>query len=442
MSPEPISVAEYGFVDVAPGLLLKDGRLNVYPEVEGKDYFQPRLNKNGMQIQARGFVGVIPINDELVLHVSPRVPLSNLARLLSVVQHNPIALPGLLRSYDVEPGLYPSLISLYAASLKTTVEGLHQQGLLRRYERREQDYSAPRGRINIGRTMQTAVPRGLLAVSTTYFERTTDTPENQALLAAVLWLARYASRYAYVLTSKVHRQVQRDLNVAYLLLASATHDPGRAFLRDPVVIGMRPLPSLRPDYRPALDLALSILSQQAVVIDQTGKRLQMPSLLIDLDHVFEGYIREVLRLAADREGWPCAILDGNKQPPTGAQSQLFHQPDDEHVETSPDVVCQRHDKATPRHPVLIEVKYKPIGKRVDRDHLDQVLTYGLTYGAPQAVIVQPLGHKPGHRGLRSLGTVGGITCHVYSIDLNGDLAQEEAALSAAIHNLIDKVPTT
>lgn len=435
MTPIPIPVAEYQIVNVDGGLLLKDGRLNIYPAIEGKDLFTPRITTHGVQIQARGFVGIIPLNDDLVLHVTPRVPLGNLARLLGTVQHTLTELPGLLRAYDLEPGMYPSLISLYAATLKTTIEGLHQQGLLRRYERRDADYAAPRGRINISRTMQTTYPRGLPTVSTTYFERTSDVPENRALLAAVHWLVRYTGRFAAALPVKEVRQIHKDLNSAYQLLSSVTHDPDRTFLRDPVVAGVSPLPRLRPDYRPALDLALSILGDQALVIDQTGHRLQMPSLLINLDVLFEDYIREVLRRTANDDDWPVHVLDGNKYPPVGAKSKVFPNPGDEKVETSPDAVCQRQDNPQ-RYPVVLEVKYKPVGSRIERDYLDQVLTYALTYRAPHAVIVQPLGHRPAHRGIRTLGTVGGITCYLYSINLDGDLDEEEQAFTASIRELI------
>jgi hypothetical protein len=184
------------------------------------------------------------------------------------------------------------------------------------------------------------------------------------------------------------------------------------------------------------------LSQQAIVIDQTGRRLQLPSLLIDMDDVFENYIREVLRRAADTDSWTCAVLDGNAGPPKGAGWKVFRDPGDEQVVTSPDVVCRRRDTQQPRDPVVLEVKYKPTAARVDRDHLDQGLTYGLTYGAEHVVIVQPLGFKPAHTGLRRLGTVGGITCHVYSIDLSADLDLEERDLQTAVRGLIDSVTYT
>lgn len=166
MSPAPISVREYDVVDVDPDMLLHNGRLNIYPEIEGKDYFQPRITKDGVQLQARGFVGVIPINDALVLHVSPRVPLGNLARLLSTVQHSPVVLPSLLRSYDVEPGpLYPSLISLYAGSLRTTIEVLSQQGLQPRFHDSEGSH---RCRTYLADVLRAGVTNGLHHVLRTH----------------------------------------------------------------------------------------------------------------------------------------------------------------------------------------------------------------------------------------------------------------------------------
>ena len=229
MTSQLISVAEYESVTVDLPLLIREGRLHVYPAVAGKDYFAVKVGSRGVEIQARGFVGIIPLNDDVVLHVTPRVPLRNLARLLSTVQHTLAELAGTLRSYNAETGMYPSLISLYAASLRASVEALHQHGLLRRYERREADYTVPRGRINIGRTLTTSGARQLPNVSVSYFERTGDIPENQTLLAAVLWLTRYTNRFATALSPAEIKRVRRHLNAAYQLLAiSAIGDRGRS----------------------------------------------------------------------------------------------------------------------------------------------------------------------------------------------------------------------
>lgn len=433
-----LTAKEQQTVDAPPELLV-NGRLNLYSQVTKKNYFQTRLTPDGLKIQAGNHIGVIPLNDDVTLRVTPRVPLANLARLLSTINHTGTVLPGLMRTYDTEQGMYPSLVALYATSLRTLLEAVSQNGLLRRYYQRDEDYTAPRGRINVTRTWQTAAPRESPHVSTSYFERTLDTPENQALLAAVLWLHRYAKRNVTALSPTENRLIQRDLNRSQLLLRGVTHNQQYRFITDPVVTGGQALPALRQDYRPLLDLALTILSQKAVIIDRAGQRLQLDTLLINMDDVFEDYTREVLRRTAKHENWPERVLDGNLGAPAGARSFVFTQENDDEVTTKPDVVLQR--PATDprrRHPLVIDAKYRPVDKRIDRRDLEQVALYGLTYNAPHVVVLQP--HSGKHsRGLRTAGTVQGITAHVYAIDLSGDLDLEEAAFANTMRGLCQSV---
>ena len=435
MPAPPIIVREHEDVD-APAELIVGGRLDVYPAVANKDYFQPKISTTGLKIQARGWVGVIPLNDEFTLHVTPRVPINNMARLLSTINHTPRVLPGLLRTYETQTGIYPSLIALYAASIRTEVERISLRGLLRRYERREQDLAPPRGRIAVSRTVQKSLPRNSPYVSTSYFERTTDIPENRTLLAAVAWLAHFAARNSATLPVKERRTILRDLNATGHLLNGVGTDPRQRFLKDPVVTGHRSLPADRRDYRGALDLALTILGQQAVVIDRPGGRMQMESLLIKMDDVFEDYLREVLRRTAIRDAWPVEVLNGNNPPPGGAKSTVFPAQSDDSVETKPDIILRRLNVTPKSNAVAIDVKYKAAGKQVDRQYLEQVFTYGLAYGATTLVIMQPYGSKGGKAGLRRVGTVGGFTVYVYAIDLAADLDVEEANLCKEMLALI------
>ncbi len=423
----------------APVELVDAGRLKLYPQVTKKNYFQVKITTDGLTIQAGNHIGSIPLNDNVTLQVEPRVPLGNLARLLTTINHTGTALPGLLRHYDTEPGVYPSLVALYAASLRSLVAGLAQDGLLRRYFERHQDYAAPRGRINVGRTLQTAVPRGLPQVSSSYFERSVDTPENRALLAAVMWLHRYATRYANVLARKELRQIRRDLNEAALFLRGVSHDQEHRFVRDPVITGRQALPALRQSYRPALDLAMTIINQQAVIIEKAGRRLELETLLIDMETVFERYVREVLRREASHDAWPEVILDGNFGPPKGGASKLFKNAGEDNVPTTPDIVCERSKLDRNRHPVVLDAKYRPVRSRVERKDLEQVLLYALAYKASHVVVVQPVG-PGGPVGLHTSGEVEDITVHVYGFDLAGNLDAVEADFATSTRDLCRSVP--
>ena len=425
---------------LAPSGLLKDGRLDVYQQVLSRDLFQVTITREGVRIQARSHVGVIPLNDEVTLQVTPRVPVRSLDRLLATTLHGGMVLTDFSRDYDVAGTIYPSLVELYAASLRAQIERLSAEGFLHRYRERHTDFTAPRGRVSVSRTVQLAVPRGLPAVSSSYFERTVDTPENRLLLAAVGWLDAYARRVAPTLRLAARRQVARDLNAVWQLLAGVTYDRTYGFLRDPVVSGRAQLPVRHASYRPVLEFAASLLNGESIVVERAGARVVLPTLLINMDTLFESYVREVLARHALRDAWSEDVRDGNLKPPAGARRLLFDRTSDDEVEMKPDVVLLRAPSpGAVQCPLVIDVKYKPVGARIDRRDLEQVLLYAVGYQSPHALVVQPCGSNS-IRGLRRAGTVAGVDVHVYAIDLAGDLEREEAALAVAIRQLCDSVP--
>src|SRR5258708_1450720 len=87
-----LRVREFESVVVAPEDILTQGRLEIYPALHKKGYLEVRVGTEVTQLQAKGHIGVIPINDRLVLEVVPRVPIANLAELLRVSGVSPVAL--------------------------------------------------------------------------------------------------------------------------------------------------------------------------------------------------------------------------------------------------------------------------------------------------------------------------------------------------------------
>ncbi len=52
------------------------------------------------------------------------------------------------------------------------------------------------------------------------------------------------------------------------------------FLSDPLVTGAQALPAPRGHYRPALDLAVSVITQRAIVLGEGGGPVQMASVVL------------------------------------------------------------------------------------------------------------------------------------------------------------------
>lgn len=433
---ESLRIKEFDWATVPADTILRDGGLDVFPSVQGKDYFATRLTREAVQVQARGYVGVIPLNDRLTLEVVPRIGLSNLSRLVEISRVPPKQLVAVMRNYRPSGTIYPSLISLYADGLHRAVEEIASRGFLREYEWCEEVSSYPRGRILIGKTLQQATARGTRhKAAFGWHQRTTDISANRCLVYAAWRLAHYSRQSADIVRMGERRRTARQLNRCLQHLKGIQLDPTAGFLNDPFVTGRLPLPTLRGYYRPALDLALAIIGGQAVDIEDQNGGVRLPSLLIDMSSVFEAYLRHSLQRIAREDGWRARILDGNLLPSRGAAKTSLLD-DGEPLKATPDIVIEAGPRRTPEVPVLIEVKYKLAERLPQRDDLNQVIAYGKSYRARTVVIVQPASGTT-TPGWRRLGTLDGMTVGLYSIDLSADdLVMQEAVFADAIRALL------
>jgi 5-methylcytosine-specific restriction enzyme subunit McrC len=426
-----VRVPEFGTVEVPVEAIVPQGRLAIYPSLEGRGYLSVSVGRHATTIQAKGHIGIIPVNDALTLEITPRVPLANLARLLERSGRAPQALAHAFRLYETEGVLYPSLAGVYAEALYQQVQSITERGLLKEYERVEATTSFPHGRLEVGKTMQRHHSRGVLhRAEVAWFHRSADNPANRCLRYAVWRLAAYAHEVRESLTAKQRHQIDFHLNLTDRRLQGVALDLREEFLGDPIVSGRAPLPALRGYYRPALDIALTVCGRQAVVLERHGSRIRLPSLLVNMSDVFEAYVRAVLRTAEGR-GSALRVLDGNLKPPAGAASELFA--DGTHVLATPDIVYARGDKTV----LVLDVKYKPAERLPSRDDLNQVITYGLAYGVQRVGLVEPQSERRQvPAGLHRLGSISGLEVHRYITDLAApDLREQERLMTTALRDL-------
>jgi 5-methylcytosine-specific restriction enzyme subunit McrC len=419
----------YGLIDLPLEQVLDaSGRLDLNPDIETGDYFAVSMRKGQLRLRAGGYIGVIPLNDRIVVHVRPRVPMSNLTRVVNLSGYPPTILTS-MRGYDTVDEWNESLLDVYAAQLIRHVEVLTLSGLLREYARREEVSSFPRGRVMLHQTIQRQYPRGIRhAAHVSWFERGADVAPNRCIKYAI-WLL--AQRYiATKPVDRASRQLHRRLNALYAGLADVELDHRRTFMEDPVVTGARPLPTLRSYYRDALNVAIAIIRQRAVLIESAGGAIRLPSIVMNMDYVFEGYVRNVLRLQAATNARSEVVFDGNEAP---GQKLLFNEKPSPYA--TPDIVVRATDQTTP---LVLEVKNVPIkGDLSDRSHINQAVTYAASYRTKRVVLVHPRRSSWQSPGMRLQGVVDEIEVYQYCYDLNADdLEAEEDAFGVAVLGLI------
>lgn len=428
--PRVYRVAEYAPADVPlKDLVDKYGHLHLNPDVEAKGYFTVQLVKGRVRLQAAGHVGLIPLNERVVIDVVPRAPIGNLSRLLRISEHDPDFLLT-ERGYEHADEWNESLLDLYAETLVARVEAAASSGLLRDYKREEADTSFPRGRVRLGPTYSRLRARGLPhKVVATWFERTADNPPNRCLKYALWFTAGRLSQLGPLTAAR--RDLLLRLGVVYELFKDVPVDHSLGFLKNPVVRGGRQLPSLRTYYRPALDISVSLILERAVRLEGEKTAVELPSLVLNMNRVFEAYLRNVLRAAARDDDWRVRVLDGNYE---GKKLLFDEQPS---VDATPDIVFR--DLGSEGTPLVIEVKNIPTQGQSKRDAIEQAVTYAASYRCKHVVLAHPRAHGQSFSGLRVQGRLGTIAVYQYVFDLAAEsLDKEEARLSQTVSALVDQ----
>lgn len=313
--------SEYEELTVPYDDLVVNGRFQMYEEVIGRQYFTVFMRKDRLVFQAGNFVGLIPINERVAINVRPRVPVSSLERLLRIANASPVSLKREKRTYALNSEPLPSLLDVLAAALIDSVELILANGLHREYRRSEADTSFPRGRIMLSDTVRRHQSRGIEhRVTASWFERTGDTGPNRCVRFALHHLAHC---YPGMAPTSTTRSSLRALNRLHQVFSVAKLDPSQTFLDDPIVREPSRLPGLRAYYEQPLHLAKIIIQGQGISFGGRDPNVVMPSLVVNLEKIFEDYVRAVLRDQFRQLMPDVVVLDGNHDPPVGASRGVF-----------------------------------------------------------------------------------------------------------------------
>lgn len=440
-----VECAEYDHINIDASLWLGDDYATKFnSEIDGRDVLRANFSKGVLRLQATSYVGVIPLNDRVVVRVRPRVPIANLTRMVIETGHDLLPLSA-FRDYSGRGTADDWAMDLYADALLDYVDELLNSGLLRAYERLEDEGHFPHGRIEFSRTIQRFAARGVPnKAAYSWFERTVDTPANRCVNAAMEVIHAHLSK-AKAQPRKGDRAKLARLAGQLLAFEEVGDDPDYRFLDDPQVLGLTPLPDPRSYYRPVLDLSVLILRGVGIAIELGGKDVQMGSLLIDTNKLFENFVRVSLAKHAARHGWPVDVLDGNTEgrvdlydvpevlpAPFGTPLDALASVDP--GKAQPDVVLRALDGG---FPLIAEVKNTVHGKNAEADdvlpergEVEQAVTYALRYGLNFTLLVHPW--IKGTKGLVYVGRVRSVDVYDYRLDLSSDAHTDESLADMAV----------
>ncbi len=427
-SVQVVECDEYEYIDVDPSLWFGEGHRAIFnSEINGKDVLRVNFSGGVLRLQATSFVGVIPINDRFVLRVKPRVPLSNLTRMVIETGQSVLALSA-FRDYAGRGTADDWAMDRYTDALLDYVDVVLDAGLLRTYERREDEGHFPHGRIDFTPTIQRFAARGIPnKAAFSWFERTVDTPANRCIRAAMEVVYDHLMK-AKKKPRKGDQGRLRRLAGQFPAFEEVSDDPDYRFLHEPQVLGLSPLPDPRSYYRPVLDLSVLIVRGIGVALDLGGEDVRMGSLLINTNELFEKFVRVNLAKQASANNWRVDVLDGN----TEGKVDLYDVPDElpapfgtplpamasrDAGKAQPDVVLRTADG---RVPLIAEVKNTVTSDQAlpDRGHVEQAVTYALRYGVSLTLLIHPW--SKGTKGLVYVGRVRSIDVYDYRLDLSSE----------------------
>ncbi len=340
-------------------VVIRDGRIDILEDVRSGRFFELRLKPDGLALRAKGFVGFVPINRNAALEVTPKAPLVNVVRMLKVAGNTVTSLEQFERLYSHADDELPGLLRILGGALVRSLQLVEIEGLSKQYEERRFE-SLVGGRLDIAGSFRHWAIGARHRASVDAHDQTSDTSLNRVLRAAcnrvIQHIAFLEKQESKLLKSLVeYDEFLADRGVS-LVQPSELRFPDRH--------------DIGPPYAAALAVARTILTQRGVELPAEGTDVPLPSLLIDMDTLFEDYVRAVLARSFK-------VLNGN----TNGMRPLFD--DVAEPPAKPDVVLLGSNSNAV---AVLDAKYKA---NVGRDDLNQLIAYAVTYRVENVLVVAP-----------------------------------------------------
>jgi hypothetical protein len=407
---------EFGEINVPIDRLYVDGRIDVYPELSR--FFDIDYRAGRLVLVAKSYVGLIPVNDRIAIHVVPRFPIANLFYILQRAESKLQFVAGHTRAYDLTGNTDLDPAAIFGSRLLDMLSHVRREGLLRRYVSKVYDDRID-GELLFSDTISRFYSRGVRHRQVRRVtEFCSDVVENRLIKNAIEKLARFYSN-ASDKTGK--RQGRAAAEALALLFDDVSRFDGHTrSIRDSLPHYIMQLPTHHKPYATLLWIAYLIEGRQGLAIEKMGPAT-FDTFVVNLVDVFEDYVRQVIadNIKDMLPGY--FVKNGNVD-----QVPLFTQ--GRPMKVKPDIYLVSGEKPT----VVLDAKYKPSTKSADRY---EVLAFCEALDAKVAIMLSP---SIGGPEMEILGrTRGGVEVHVARIDLGAaDMKMAEAKF---ISNLKDVV---
>jgi 5-methylcytosine-specific restriction enzyme subunit McrC len=337
------------------------------------------LNENLWELSSEGWVGYIPIGDELGLRLHPKVELRNIVRMLEYAY-------GLqsLQFFDelANAGSLEEFLSELANILSRRVLDRGRRGFYRAYIQQEDILPYLRGRLDIG---SVATRPWATKFDCRYEEHLSDIRENQLLSWTLMVMLRsgYCNAKVLPIVRRAYHTVQSFTSVV-------------PFKADDY-LGWR-YNRLNQDYGPMHALCRFFLDHSSPS-HEAGERVTTP-FIVDMAKLYERFVAEWLRMHLP----PHLTLQMQEKVETGSRGE---------VSFRIDLVI--YDTVARGVTWVLDTKYK-VPSSPSSDDVSQVLTYAKLKDSNRAALVYPTHLEHPYYGL-----LGDIEVRSLTFRLDGDL---------------------
>lgn len=412
---------EFEPIEMPLDYLIVDGQFRLYPEAE--KYFDLDYRSGRLVVAPKSFIGLIPINDQVAIHVLPRFPIDNLFYLLQRSSAVLRFIDGHIRSYAIRDEGNEDPIEILAAQFCAASQNLFKLGLLRHYVT-SPDPMPFSGTLDVTDTVISFRSKGIsYRHSWQADELTENIAENALIKSALIRVVDYLNGSGSVAARK-HLGILRALLPEF----DSVGVIGSGVVLTEVDIAklIRRLPVSHKEYSSILWLAYLIHARRGLSIESIG-RVSFDTFVVNLAEVFENYLRVIITEHFTRLGEAYSVKDGNKH-----QISLFANSDQYKVK--PDIYVAKGQQAL----AVLDAKYKPSIKSADRY---EVIAFCEALQVKRALILSP---AVGGDRLSELGrTPGGIDFWHVRINLSeAKIADEEQRFLKAVEKLIVDVPVS
>ena len=301
-----------------------------------------------------GYVGAIPLEEDLVLHLHPKTDVRNIFRMIAYAYQLDLNFYDTYYQGETLPDLVDTLALILAERLLQRI----RRGLYREYLHKIDRLDSLRGRLDLPRFIRSDWQSNLPCV---FSEQTVDNQENQIICWTLYQLLR-SQRLSPEVGSRV-RKAWRSLSRSVSLVScSSSQCVGRTYNR------------LKSDYKP-MHLLCRFFLDHLLPAHHEGDRASL-CFLIDMSRLFERFVAEWLRVSSELRSAGAYLVAQERADVGSRPSVVFIF----------DILLK--ERGSGKTLCVIDTKYK-VQEKPSNEDIFQVVTYATQQQCREAVLIYP-----------------------------------------------------